>query len=320
MSHPFLSQLSFIQTNQEYRGRFAPSPSGELHFGSLVAALGSYLQAKQNDGKWFVRIEDIDKPREQQGAVEAILSGLQAFGMQWDIDVQTSHDQKQNHQQCLVQSQRIARYEQVLNYLISFNRVYACECTRKQIKQSGGVYLGLCKNKQLPFSLPDNEYSLRLHLPKLIHQFEDLLHGLVTQSLDTFNEDFIIKRKDQLFAYQLVVVVDDIDQGITEVVRGADIMPLTFRQLSLYQLLGVPAPSYLHLPLAVTKPGFKLSKQNHASGINQQNPIPELLQALRFLGLPVFDGLSGDTVDSIMEWAVQHWQISLLPKQQEVLI
>jgi len=320
VSYPFADQQKFLNSTTEYRGRFAPSPSGELHFGSLVAALASYLQAKKNKGKWFVRIEDIDKPREQTGAVEQILSGLTSFGMNWDVDELTAAPVGQNTNNCLVQSCRIKRYEKVLEYLISLNRVYACTCTRKQIKASGGIYLGECKDKGLPIEVNQNQHSLRLHLPELVNQFEDLLHGLVTQPIDTFNEDFIVKRKDQLFAYQLVVVVDDIDQGITEVVRGADIMPLTFRQISLYRLLNVPAPRYLHLPLAVNKPGFKLSKQNHAQGINQENPIPELIQALEFLGLPIHKLQSVTSVDEIISWAVQHWSVDHIPKQQEIVL
>lgn len=316
MNKPF-SKLPLVAPNdQTYRGRFAPSPSGPLHFGSLVAALGSYLQAKANQGLWFVRIEDIDKPREQPGAVTQILDGLEAFGMQWDKDEHTAHYLHCQDRNCLVQSNRLERYQQVLNSLIELNSVYACECTRKQIKQLGGLYRGTCANKQLSFT----NQAIRLHIPQPVLSFTDLLYGKVDSDTRFAGEDFIVKRRDGLFAYQLVVVVDDIDQGITEVVRGADILELTVRQLSLYTLFNVPAPSYLHLPLAVAKPGFKLSKQNHAQAINLDNPKPELIAALTFLGLTPDPDLASGSIAQILNWAVQHWSIKQIPKQTEVIV
>ena len=316
MHSPFSSQQSFLTQNQTYRGRFAPSPSGPLHFGSLVAALGSYLQAKANQGLWFVRIEDIDKPREQAGAVNQILDGLEAFGMKWDLDVQTSDSLQPNDRNCIVQSNRLERYQEVLDYLSELKAVYACECTRKQIKQAGGLYQGTCANKQLPF----NEQAIRLHIPDPVTHFEDLLYQNVQAPSDFASEDFIVKRRDGLFAYQLVVVVDDIDQGITEVVRGADILELTVRQLSLYQLFNVTSPRYLHLPLAVAKPGFKLSKQNHAQAINIDNPQPELISALSFLGLNPDPELVTASVDEIIQWASNNWKLSQLPQKTEIII
>ncbi|NVK24771.1 MAG: tRNA glutamyl-Q(34) synthetase GluQRS [Gammaproteobacteria bacterium] len=309
-----MSQQSFFKTNTQYRGRFAPSPSGDLHFGSLVAALGSFLQAKKNDGQWFVRIEDIDKPREQLGAAEQILATLNSFGMHWDTDSLT-HSPTDN-QRCIVQSQRIERYEHVLEHLITLDRIYACQCTRKQIKQLGDVYTGTCRDLCLPFK----GNALRVQLPNVITAFEDVLHGMTHSAHSFAHEDFIVKRKDDLFAYQLVVVVDDIDQGITEVVRGADIMPLTCRQLSLYQLFDVPPPSYLHLPLAVNQSGLKLSKQNHASPINSANPKPELIKAFEFLSLPIHEQLQDLTVDELILWGIKHWDVSRLPKQQEIYV
>ncbi len=316
MHSPFSSQQSFLTQNQTYRGRFAPSPSGPLHFGSLVAALGSYLQAKANQGLWFVRIEDIDKPREQAGAVNQILDGLEAFGMKWDLDVRTSDSLQPNDRNCIVQSNRLDRYQEVLDYLSELKAIYACECTRKQIKQAGGLYQGTCANKQLPF----NEQAIRLHIPDPVTHFEDLLYQNVQAPSDFASEDFIVKRRDGLFAYQLVVVVDDIDQGITEVVRGADILELTVRQLSLYQLFNATSPRYLHLPLAVAKPGFKLSKQNHAQAINIDNPQPELISALSFLGLNPDPELVAAPVDEIIQWASNNWKLSQLPQKTEIII
>ena len=299
-----------------YRGRFAPSPSGPLHFGSLVAALGSYLQAKANNGLWFVRIEDIDKPREQAGAVNQILDALEAFGMHWDKDSNTSQFLLPNDRDCLVQTHRLERYQQIFEQLCQQQHLYACECTRKQIKLAGGLYQGTCQNKQLAF---DNQ-AIRLHIAEPVLEFEDLLFGKTRSNHDFASEDVIVKRRDGLFAYQLVVVIDDIDQGITEVVRGADILELTTRQLSLYNLLGAQQPSYLHLPLAVTKPGFKLSKQNHATGININDPTPELISALSFLGLPVEADLASASVNEIINWATSKWNINNIPKQTELLV
>lgn len=316
MTSTVFPQSLIAREEQIYRGRFAPSPSGPLHFGSLVAALGSYLQAKANSGLWFVRIEDIDKPREQAGAVTQILDALEAFGMHWDTDEYSKNYLTPQDRNCLVQSNRLERYQQVLNYLSDSDSVYACECTRKQIKQAGGLYQGTCANKQLPF----NEQAIRLHIPEPVTSFEDLLFGKVTSDTEFAGEDFIVKRRDGLFAYQLVVVVDDIDQGISEIVRGADILELTVRQLSLYKLFGVPAPSYLHLPLAVAKPGFKLSKQNHAQAININDPKPELIAALQFLGLTPESDLASGSIAEILEWAINAWSLKHIPKQTEVIV
>lgn len=316
MNKPFSKHSLVTSIDQTYRGRFAPSPSGPLHFGSLVAALGSYLQAKANNGLWFVRIEDIDKPREQPGAVTQILDALAAFGMSWDKDENTANSLTPQDRNCIVQSNRLERYQQVLDYLTESNSVYACECTRKQIKQLGGLYQGTCANKKLPF----DDQAIRLHIPDPILNFTDLLYGEVKSDVAFAGEDFIVKRRDGLFAYQLVVVIDDIDQGITEIVRGADILELTVRQLSLYQLFNVAAPSYLHLPLAVAKPGFKLSKQNHAQAINPDNPKPELIAALSFLGLTPEPDLASGSIAQILDWAVKSWSIKHIPKQTEVIV
>ena len=316
LSSLFTPQKKFSQTNRLYRGRFAPSPSGPLHFGSLIAALGSYLQAKSQQGLWFVRIEDIDKPREQPGAVSQILEGLQAFGMNWDKDENTASFLVQDDRDCLVQTRRLARYQQVLDALAQNDLVYGCRCSRKQIKQGGGLYQGTCRTLGLPLK----DHAIRLKQARRITGFNDGLFGNVQSTADFASEDFIVKRRDGLFAYQLVVVLDDIDQGITEVVRGADIMTLTPRQLSLYQLFGLTPPAFVHLPLMVNKPGFKLSKQNHATAIDITEPKPELLSALAMLGLPTFDDLSDGSVSEIIDWATNSWRLANVPKQQEIII
>tara|TARA_R110001583_G_scaffold93998_1_gene237289 strand:+ start:511 stop:1410 length:900 start_codon:yes stop_codon:yes gene_type:complete len=293
------------QASCSYIGRFAPSPSGPLHFGSLVAALGSYLQAKSNRGKWLLRIEDIDPPREIAGAASDILATLKAYGLIWDDEV-------------IYQSQQSQHYENILAALNEQQLSYACSCTRKLIKQQGGLYLGTCRDK--------NHHhlgnALRINIAKLtqpITDFYDQLQGPITLDKEQVDEDFIIKRKDGLYAYNLAVTIDDINQGITEVVRGADLLLTTGKQLSLYQLLAKPAPSYVHLPLAVTKPGVKLSKQNHALAIDKQQPIPTLLKALAFLGHPVPDNVNKKDCPTILNWAIQHWQLENVPKQTEIL-
>lgn len=305
MSHTFntlFSNQTALQNRGQYCGRFAPSPSGPLHFGSLLTALGSFLQAKANNGLWFVRIEDIDKPREQPGAVTQILDALSAFGMAWDTDPNTNQYLSTSDRGCLVQTKRLERYQQILENLQVNGLTYSCHCTRKQIKQMGANYTGYCRGKNLPLT----DAAVRI--------CND--HG----NSDFDNEDYIIKRRDGLFAYQLVVVVDDIDQGITEVVRGADILPLTARQIALYKLFGITPPNYIHLPLVSTKPGFKLSKQNHAQAIDINNPKPELLKALTLLGLPVYEDLTLGSVADIITWAVAHWDIANLPKSAEIII
>lgn len=296
----------YLPQSSNYIGRFAPSPSGSLHFGSLIAALASYLQAKSLKGKWLVRIEDIDPPREVVGASEDILSTLQAYGLNWDDNI-------------IYQSQQNRFYEQVLHSLKQQQLSYACACTRKIIKQQGGLYLGNCREKTLSY----NNNALRINVSKLpqpITNFYDQLQGDIRLDERQANEDFIIKRKDGLYAYNLAVVIDDINQGVTEVVRGADLLATTGKQISLYQLLGKAAPTYVHLPLAVTKPGLKLSKQNHALAIDKLNPIPTLLQALSFLGHSVPDNTDKSSCESILKWAIANWSLSKVPKQTEIQV
>ncbi len=295
-----------MSNKKPYRGRFAPSPSGPLHFGSLVAALGSYLQAKSLQGIWQVRIDDIDPPREVAGATQDILETLQAYGLNWDGEV-------------IYQSHRCQAYEKTLAQLADQKLTYACACTRKIIKQQGGVYLGHCRDKQLTLS----GNSLRINLQKLgkpVSHFHDQLQGEVCFNSVETHEDFIIKRKDGLYAYNLAVVIDDINQAITEIVRGADLINTTGKQITLYQLLDAQAPKYIHLPVAVTSPGQKLSKQNHALAIDKENPVPTLLKALDFLGHTVTDNVDTTSCAKILEWAVKNWSLDKVPKQLEIQI
>lgn len=294
------------QAFSNYIGRFAPSPSGPLHFGSLVAALASYLQAKSQLGKWLVRIEDIDPPREVPGAAEDILQTLKAYGLIWDDEV-------------IYQSQQSEHYEKVLQTLKQQQLSYACSCTRRLIKQQGGLYLGTCRDK----AQPHQGNALRINVSKLsqpITHFFDQLQGEIRLDKQQADEDFIIKRKDGLYAYNLAVTIDDINQGVNEIVRGADLLSTTGKQLSIYQLLQQTPPSYVHLPLAITSPGVKLSKQNHALAIDKKNPIPTLLKALDFLGHPVPENINKKDCDTILSWAIQHWQLKNVPKETEILV
>ena len=289
--------------NLPYIGRFAPSPSGALHFGSLVAAVGSYLQAKSQNGLWQVRIEDIDPPREVEGATQNILSTLLAYGLQWDADV-------------IYQSQQAVRYDAVLNQLYENKQSYYCQCTRKIIKQQGGLSNQHCQDK----NLTSTGNALRINLKQsglLVDHFTDQLHGKISA---TAKDDFIIKRKDGLYAYNLAVVVDDIHQGITEIVRGADLIETTTQQLALYRLLNQPEPTYLHIPLAVTSQGNKLSKQNHALAVTKQDTNRTLLQVLTFLGQSPPASLSCKNSKEILDWAIIHWDLKHIPKVTEIQI
>lgn len=282
-----------------YVGRFAPSPSGPLHFGSLVAALGSYFQAKANHGSWLVRIEDLDPPREMPGATQAILEALQAYQLHWDGEV-------------VYQSQRHHLYQAQIDTWLENGDAYYCQCTRKQIKQHGGFYPGTCRDKNL------KEGAIRLKMTKPIASFFDLKHGTIHIPEQLVNEDFIIKRRDGLFAYNLAVVLDDIDQGVTEVVRGADLIEPTGRQISLYQILGQSEVSYLHLPLAIDDNGNKLSKQNHATAIDIDNPKPALLKAMTFLGFDIPEEIRASDITNILRWGSENWQLEQLPTEIEI--
>lgn len=280
-----------------YIGRFAPSPSGELHFGSLIAALGSYLQARARQGRWRVRIEDIDPPREVPGAAQQILRQLEHYGLHWDGEV-------------LWQSQRHDAYRQALAWLQQHRQSYWCRCTRSRIQQSGGHYDGHCR--ELHFGPENAALRLRQHQP--VTRFYDGLRGEIVADPALASEDFIIHRRDGLFAYNLAVVVDDHFQGITEIVRGADLITPTVRQIALYQQFGWPVPDYLHLPLVLNPDGNKLSKQNHAPALPEGDARPVLVQALRFLGQPEPAGWQDDSLDALLKQAVQQWNLAKIPR------
>jgi glutamyl-Q tRNA(Asp) synthetase len=287
-----------------YIGRFAPSPSGPLHFGSYIAALGSYLDARANKGQWLIRIEDIDPPREVAGAADNILATLEGLMLHWDQTVD-------------YQSAQLDNYQQICEQLTQQGLVYACECTRKIIKQSGGIYQNTCRTKLLKAAhLP---YALRLKVLEPITSFTDLIQGKINIPLAQASEDFIIKRRDGLYAYMLAVVYDDHRQGITHVVRGNDLLETTASQIVLYKALGYQLPKFAHLPLIVNKAGNKLSKQNQAPAINIQDKEQLLLLALNILNLPLEKQHHDYSYSELLAWAVENWQLTHVSSQNYVV-
>lgn len=289
-----------------YRGRFAPSPTGPLHFGSMVAAVGSYLQARQQHGSWRVRIEDLDPPREVPGAASSILHTLERFGLYWDDEV-------------VYQSQRSEAYIAALERLSAEGLVYPCGCTRREITEGGTVgrygpiYQGICRQGLGQHKQPR---ALRVLTHDAPIRFNDALLGKFEQCIEKEVGDFVVRRADRLFAYQLAVVVDDAEQRISEVVRGADLFDNTPRQIHLQRLLNVPTPRYAHLPVAVTADGQKLSKQTGAAGIHEQRPQMVLVQVLRFLNQQPPAELVDAELDTLWQWAIEHWRLEQVPREK----
>lgn len=291
-----------MNLTQTYRGRFAPSPSGHLHFGSLIAALASYLDAKAHQGTWLVRIEDIDPPRELKGASTQILKTLEHYGLFWDESV-------------LYQSQQTQYYEDILHSLSASSLSYYCQCTRANIKDMGGIYSGHCK--ELKHTAKNS--AIRVVNTAGIHSYDDLIQGNISTDTKLAKEDFIIKRRDNLFAYQLAVVLDELFQNITHVIRGCDLLEPTTKQLSLFKILNKQKPKYGHLPLAIDVNGYKLSKQNKSLAINNHNPQPTLIAALTFLGQNPPPELHGSSVAEIITWGVNHWDRKIIPNDQKIV-
>ena len=284
-----------------YIGRFAPSPSGPLHFGSLTTALFSYLHAKQHQGKWLVRIEDIDTPRSVEGADQRILESLLCHGLVWDGEV-------------YYQSRRTERYHQAISLLSA--QCFFCTCTRAQIKSMGGSYNGKCRSR----NRSSDKAAIRfMHLHPQT-EFTDLLLGKVHINNTHATEDFIIKRKDGLFAYHLAVVCDDIDQGVTHIVRGSDLLETTTSHLALYRAFAVKPPHYMHLPVICNHSGKKLSKQNHAPALNNEYPAGNLIKALSVMKFTVPSGLHNLSPKQIIEWAIEHAPTSQLPEKREMIV
>jgi glutamyl-Q tRNA(Asp) synthetase len=286
-----------------YRGRFAPSPTGPLHFGSLVAAVGSFLEARSRSGEWLVRMEDLDLPRSVPGAADDILRTLDVFGLHWDGAV-------------MIQSARDEAYRAALAELEKLGAVYPCACTRREIADSalsgidGPVYPGTCR-----VGLPEGRAprAMRVHTDTTPVEVDDALQGCVSQILATEVGDFVVRRADGLFAYQLAVVVDDAEQAITHIVRGADLLDSIPRQIYLQRLLSLPTPAYLHLPVVVNERGEKLSKQTLASAVSKVNPVVQLCEVMAFLNQAPPEGLKDADLDAFWNWAVAHWRAERLP-------
>jgi len=287
-----------------YRGRFAPSPTGPLHFGSLVAAMASFCDARAAGGEWLLRIEDVDAPRARPGAEGAILAALERYGFLWDGGI-------------VRQTDRVPLYEQALARLRGAGRAYECGCTRRELDVAppgiGGerVYPGTCR-AGIPLALGGRrQRAWRVSVGDGVVDCTDRLQGVQQQVLTRDVGDFVVKRADGLFAYQLAVVVDDAQQGITDVVRGADLLSSTPRQILLQDLLGLATPFYLHVPIAINPDGEKLSKQTRAAPLPDA-PIPALLAAWRFLDqMPTLERPAN--VAEFWAWAHRSWQVARLP-------
>ncbi len=295
--------------SEDYVGRFAPSPTGPLHFGSLLAAVGSYLEARSRRGRWLLRIEDVDRPRTLAGAERAILTTLDRFGFEWDGPV-------------LRQSERDPVYAAALARLREDGRVFDCGCTRREIADSvlgrdgAPRYPGTCRDG-LPAGRTPRTVRLRTE-PGTVLCFEDRVLGCLCEDVWADVGDFILQRADGLFAYQLAVVVDDAACGVTDVVRGADLVDSTCRQLWLQRCLGLPALRYAHLPVGTNAAGVKLSKQSFAMPLDDERPGPSLHAALCFLGQAPPAELAGCPTDTIWAWAIANWRLANVPKARAV--
>ncbi len=281
-----------------YVGRFAPSPTGPLHFGSVIAAVASYIDARANQGRWLVRMEDLDPPREPPGAAANILRQLTQLGLQWDGEV-------------LYQSQRLETYTLALQELIDNDLCFRCDCSRSKIKSSGSIYDGACRHRASP---PEQGYAVRIKTKDSLIEFQDLVQGVHRQNLGTEVGDFVILRKDKLFAYQLAVVVDDEYQGITHVVRGFDLLDSTPRQVYLQQLLNYSTPCYGHIPVIVNASGDKLSKQSFAPSADVENPSHLIYQCLILLGQAPPANLLNSDPHTQLQWGIEHWDVQAVPK------
>ena len=279
------------------RGRFAPSPTGPLHFGSLVAALGSWMMARHRGGEWLVRIEDLDPPREVPGASERQLRTLRAFGMESDLPV-------------LRQSERGEVYAQALRRLLAVGDAFECRCSRSQLESVGGIHRA-CLD-----AAADRPAAIRLRLPDATLGFDDAVQGRFSQDLGREVGDVVLRRSDGFWAYQLAVVVDDAEQGITEVVRGADLLDSTPRQIFLQQRLGLATPTYMHLPLALDADGNKLGKSLQALPVDDGDPWPALAAAWRFLGQPTAAIVASGPVAPALRRAVAQFDPTLIPRRR----
>lgn len=291
--------------SSRYVGRFAPSPTGPLHFGSMIAAIGSFLDARAASGQWLLRIEDVDAPRCSAASEQSIIETLQHFGLEWDGPVTR-------------QSHREARYREILEQLKCLDAVFACACTRRELelaqtrtaRDGSRLYPGTCRNG---LTHGKQARAWRFRVEGTV-SFEDRIQGAQRENLNQESGDFVVLRADGFFAYQLAVVVDDADSGITHIVRGTDLLDSTGRQLQLQQTLGFPSPDYAHLPVATNEQGEKLSKQTLARAINDIPPPRAWLAVLQFLGQNPPVELQNGSIREITDWAISNWRPEVVPR------
>ncbi|WP_034619143.1 tRNA glutamyl-Q(34) synthetase GluQRS [Chitinibacter tainanensis] len=296
--------------SQGYVGRFAPSPTGLLHMGSLMAAVASFLEARTRGGRWLLRIEDLDPPREMSGAAETFPREMLRFGMQWDGEV-------------IKQSQRHDRYQQVLDELLASQLAYRCSCSRKLLQADGQLgidgfrYVGRCRDLLVPI---DVQHAIRVKVPDEVTSVQDAVQGLIAHNLWRELGDFTVLRADGFWAYQLAVVVDDADCGVTHIVRGADLLDSTTRQCYLQQILGFSTPAYLHIPVITNSSGEKLSKQTLAPALLAENEVLQLWQALYLLWQEPPEYLRKVSLPELWAWAFAHWHAGKMPQKRSVAV
>ncbi|MEA5445795.1 tRNA glutamyl-Q(34) synthetase GluQRS [Gammaproteobacteria bacterium AB-CW1] len=289
--------MSDAVSRTPYTGRFAPSPTGPLHFGSLLAATASYLEARRHGGRWLLRIDDIDPPREAAGARDEIPRTLEAFGFEWDGPI-------------ILQSTHLDRYQAALEQLLAGGLAYPCACTRREVRAvaregvDGPIYPGTCRNGMPPGR---EGRAIRLSTHEAQIEFKDDYQGPIAVDLEAQMGDFVIRRADGLFAYHLAAAVDDGDGEISHVVRGIDLLYSAPRQIHLMHCLGLTPPCYAHLPVILNREGQKLSKQTGATGLDTGQAPALLFHALRTLGQAIPEPLQGATLEEIWAWALEHW-------------
>ena len=291
-----------MKKNNNYRGRFAPSPSGELHFGSLLAAMASYADARSHKGQWLLRIDDIDQARVIAHSAQHIIHSLEQCGFQWDEEIS-------------YQSRNTAHYENALQKLQETKLIYPCHCSRKQIKalSGNGIYPGICREKLLN-SHADSHHAIRIIVPSESMQFTDKIQHLCRQNLAQETGDFIILRRDKIFSYQLSVIVDDYLSRITHIVRGFDLLDSTMRQIYLQRQLGYPQPQYAHIPVAVNRKQIKLSKLSRAKKVDCT--LPSLVSAAQFLGQNIITDNDYDNIADFWQHLFLIWDINKIPQRE----
>jgi glutamyl-Q tRNA(Asp) synthetase len=284
-----------------YTGRFAPSPTGHLHLGSVYTALASFLEARTHHGLWRLRFDDLDTPRNVSGATNHILQTLETLGLYWDGEVD-------------YQSQHLDDYHAVLADFMMTEQIYRCQCSRKELTE---IYAQTCRNKNLPSNVL---HSLRIKTDNRNIVFDDDLQGHISQNLATQHGDFILKRKDNIIAYQFAVVLDDARQGVNHIVRGIDLLNATPKQLYLQQVLNLPPPNYLHVPILVDAEGHKLSKSTLATAVDLTAPNLVLFRLLDWLKQAPPIELQTANVDDILKWAIEHWNVARLNGIKQIVI